>query len=960
MPAPNGAVRPALRWACGALASVIAFLVVFVPAELDASVDAVVGATLAEARGEAAVLRVSVPGTEPVPAVPATLTEVVGGEAAAVLHRSVLSAPLRVAGIRSVLLSADTLEGAVLSGGQWPETPAQTALSRELAESAAAGVGDAVTVAGQQLTVTGIWAPAGGEDAPWLRSPPTSAGDDDPVGAAVVTPIALADLAGTDVRQVYTVQPAAGAADLAVLRSLAVAWRGARGDLQEAGVTDAEFGGALVPSAQLALGRGDALAATAPLSLGIALLVAIGVAAAFVPALLAARADRRALMWARGASTGRLARDAAGEVVLAAAAGAAIGAGIGAVLTAPGRDPVVVVGSALLTAVATTAALAGTAAALAAIEGRGLARTAERRRGGRTVALAVLGVWTALAVLSSWQLMLYGSVGAADRGVDAATAAAPALALIALVGLGAAVLWAARAPIERAGRRARGAGALVVTRGLFSRGILSVVPVVLVALAAGHLVFAAGFDATWDRQAQADAQARWGAPLSVAAPAGLSAATERAVLETAGLAATAPAWSRDLSIAAEPVTALAVAAPAVAALAGRSGDVTWEQLLTPAQPLGAAAPDGPVTVTVTGSAAARVTDVRAVFQDDFGCLHTVNESPTGGVAPLHVPPVCAGGARVVAVDLVLAAADAGGIVTLALVTAAGDADLRSWEASDPEAAGSPAGGPESAAIGPEAGRLRFTAPVPSAALPVAVSRGLAAATGLAPGDRARISLPLTAAETEVEVSEVVDAVPGAGADAALLADSRPLAVAALAEGAEVPRAAALWVRPGEAPAAVVAALRSALPLSVTVEGPAAGGARDLLAGAPRTVWVGAIGSAVLAVLGIAGVLVARRARLAAERAALRTAGATSRDVAGAGRQEFAVLGAAGAVVGIVAGLLVVAVLCPPLARGAGGGLTGAVGAALAPTPTLVSIAGLAVVLAAAVIGAGLRDGGGAR
>ncbi|MFJ6653117.1 hypothetical protein ACIQLJ_10030 [Microbacterium sp. NPDC091313] len=961
MPPVSGAARRGLRAASAVLVAVVVVLLVLVPARLDAAVSAVAGGTLADARGEASVLRVSVRVRDVTDAtdaaVRAALDATVGSRGAGVVYdvrRSQSTAPVQLAdGTRTVILGSEALAEAEPAEGRWPARASEAAVSAELAETVRVRPGDAIVVRGRSLTVVGI-AAAGATAAPWLRVPPSDGGDE-PTGAVIVPDAAVADLV-PEAWSRWTVVPDSARAAPAALAALPAAWRAVGPRLVSTDVTEAELSGGLVPTALSAASRAEAIAATAPVSIGVAALIGLVAALAFVQLLLAARAERRALLWARGAGVRRLTRDAVLDVAAPAVVGTVAGAVAGAVV-------LVVTGWALPAAagwaLAAPAAVCGLAAGAAVLDARGREDRVERGTAGRITAAAAIAAYAVLAALSSVQLLQYGAVGAGGgrRSVDAVVAAAPGLALTALAAVALVLLSLIARPVRAIARRRRRAGALLVATGVFGRGVLSIVPALLIAVALAHAVFAAGYAATWDRVSAADAAARAGAAVRVSDPAGVADAVLPAVLATTGVAGAAPAQTRSVSLVSGSATLLQLSAPALGALAA----------VDPAERAGIAAAMAPDTapglrvaesvgVTVSGSGAARVAAARAWFLDEYGCLGSVERPLTAGRADFSPPRGCSADAAsdLVAVDLDAGSPlDAAAVLSIALRVDGGDARLAGWMAGDPDASGMPAGTPDALAIGIDAQRVRVSAPV-SFPLPAVASRAFAEAAGVEEGAVVRVPLTAAVPASQIRIARVVDTVPGADDETAAVVDGRPLTVLALAAGQDPTRPSALWVG-AAAPDAVAAALSTELPTTVGIDGVDVGSARTLLAAAPAVVGLGALASGVLALVGVAGVVGARRMRLAAESEALRAAGAADRAVVALAATEVLALGLTGVAVGLGSGLGGVALLAPALAAGAASGAVSAAADLALPAAGTLALAAAALAgIASVAAGRGAR------
>lgn len=958
----SGAARRALRVASAVLVAVVVVLVVVVPARLDAAVAAVAAGTLADARGEASVLRVSVRvrdvrgDTDAV--VRSALASTIGADGAGVAYtvrRTVSTAPVPLAdGTRTTLLGLDALAHTSPAEGRWPADASEAALAAELVAATGLRLGDEIAVRGAALTVVGVTAP-GATSPSWVRVPPSDGGDA-PVGAVVVPDAALSQLV-PEAWERWSVVPEVARASPPALAALPAAWRAMGPRLVAAGVTEADLSGGLVPTALSAVARADAIAATAPVSIGVAALIGLVAALAFAQLLITARAERRALMWARGAGVRRLTRDAVADLAAPAVLGALAGGLIAATVLIVARwtPP-----TAAWWSLAVPVVVCALAAAVAATDARRREVRADRATAARLAAIAAILGYAVLAVLSTAQLLQYGALGAGGgrRSVDAVVAAAPALALTALAGVALVLLAALGRPARAVARRRRRGGSLLVATGLFGRGVLSLVPVLLITVAVAHAVFAAGYAATWQGVSAADAAAHAGAAVRVSDATGVPDAVLPAVRGTAGVTAAAPARTRTVSLVSGSATLLQISAPALGGLAadGAAERSAIAAAFAPETVPGIRVSDS-VALTVTGAGTAQLATARAWFLDEYGCLSSVDQPLAAGRADFAPPSPCARGAGtdLVAVDLDTGSplTDRAAVLSMALSVDGAAVRLPGWTAGDPDAAGMPAGTPDALAIGLESQRVRVTAPV-SFPLAAVASRAFAAAAGAEEGAIVRVPLTEAVSASQIRIARIVAAVPGADDETAAVIDGRPLTVLSLASGQDATRPSAVWVG-ADAPGAVAAALSDELPSTIVIDGVEVGSARGLLAAAPAVVGLGALASAVLALVAVGAVVGARRMRLAAETDALRVAGTPDRAVGALAATEVLLLGLVGVVVGLGCGLAAVALLAPALAAGAASGAVTAVASLDLPVAgAIAAVAAGLVALAAAAAGRGAR------
>ena len=183
------------------------------------------------------------------------------------------------------------------------------------------------------------------------------------------------------------------------------------------------------------------------------------------------------------------------------AIGSAVGLAIAATVqwSARGEDAAASAIDGGVWAGAATIAVGALAFSLRTVRTAGAARTADRA--GRARGFAGVGGIVLLliaAALSTWQLLTYGPItrsGFDGASVDPLTVVAPALVLAGVVLLG---LYAFPLLATAAERTAvRTTGTALTVRGVSRRLGAAAVTIVMVGLAVGQLVLAAGYSATW-------------------------------------------------------------------------------------------------------------------------------------------------------------------------------------------------------------------------------------------------------------------------------------------------------------------------------------------------------------------------------------------------------------------------------------------------------------------------------
>ncbi|MGA4991489.1 FtsX-like permease family protein [Nonomuraea bangladeshensis] len=544
------------------------------------------------------------------------------------------------------------------------------------------------------------------------------------------------------------------------------------------------------------------------------------------------RGEETALLSALGFGRGQLAGAALVEAgalaVLAAAAAIPASSALHAGLT---RLPPMA-GAGLATPFSVNAvqvlSVAGGALALAAVLVVPALRTPSAGVRGRRELLARSGadlLLVAFAAVGWWQLR--DQPAGSGSAVDAVRVLAPALLLIAGSAVALRLVWPALRLVERLAGRARG---LMVALAAFeaARRPQAVAAGLLIGLGCAAATYGVGFDATWQRsqQDQADLSVGTDLALTLTAP---PAAGQGSVVGAAGGGEVSPATDRGIAVgqwlggAGDPPRLIAMdTTRAEALLRGRLDDGrTWSDvgaLLAPqARAAGVQVPAGAalsLTGKATGPTPLTVTP-RLLLQDATGLRTPCTGAPVPLDGTAHPLPDCATaeGLQLVAVSLpfaiatgnvgtgysdALAEAPEGDSRVAVTLTVAGTASGASpWTATSagpaPGQLGSPAVALTSTSTGtelrmtttvalkgpPEAARnliaTAFPAPGP---VPVAVSARFADEVGARRGSRLDLTVGLT--PVQVGVAEVLPAVPSAPGAAAILADfdalSRALAV----------------------------------------------------------------------------------------------------------------------------------------------------------------------------------------
>lgn len=865
-------------------------------------------------------------------------------------------APLSI-GPKAYAASIPDLDShADLVAGAWPTAPGEATVQADAAVILGLAPGDTLDVGDLSVTVTGTWRLSDPLDPRWVSEAMLLQGE----SSTIPGPLVLAEddlrAVGKDTRTRWAIVPVISQLQAGDLDAILRAWRALPDSMRADGgfeVTLLQLDGRFASTATRTQATVSALGAVVPVSL---LIIAAIVLLALVELgrlLATVRADEHLLLWSRGGTVVRLAASAGFEATAVAAIGAA--AGTAGALLVLGEDPALVgIGLWIVpAAAAATAAFvvaATTFAALRPLSRREAAEDAGRAaRIGGTAAPVLL---TIAAVISTWQLLLYGSplTPSRDGGtrIDPVAVVAPALALLALVTLVLAALPLLARPLD--GRSRTATGLALVPRALSRRTRLLAAPFVLCALAVGQLTVAAGFAQTWDAAYTATSSLRAGAEISATgARADLDESAVAALGAADGVTEVAPLYSEQGVVGQTPAMIIAATPLAVADLA-TSGGGAFDPKATAS--LITTDLNGPVL-----SAGTREVDVSAeansdlpvglslVVQDELGVQLEV---PTTG--NYHaVLPVGHGAWRLLAfvVDLPPAGPTA---LTVTSLTADGvPVDLgASWEANgfdprirevEPSATGAgfrSARGLTTVRIAPTLGALSD-----DITPPVVVSSALAEVAGIRVGDTVPIALDARLDPFRCMVAGIVPAIPGARSESAVLVDSSVVAAIRARLYLEPPTPQLAWI--GTSGPGAYDTVRAAAPGGVIVRSLAADPDRGILGAAAAALWIGAAGAGILAVIALIAVVGAQVRSRRGEIRVLRALGVSDRALARGRQAELAIVLLLGIVTGAAAGAAVTTLTIPALARAAVPGAFEAL-----DTPVGVQPLGLAVGIAALV------------
>ncbi|WP_022881183.1 FtsX-like permease family protein [Gryllotalpicola ginsengisoli] len=731
------------------------------------------------------------------------------------------------------------------------------------------------------------------------------------------------------------------------------------------GAQGVEKSGGLATQARLLNARITPLAAIEPVPLLLVAAIGVVTVAELARLLDGVRRRETALLRSRGASAARVGAGTAAELAVIAGVGAPAGAALAtAVLLGLGAHPLGLapLASIVLAVVAVTVALGAGIA-------YGTARTTFRRESaddsGRARRLAgpgLLVVLTAAAAVALWRFLQFGSPLSPTRtgsAVDPIAVLAPALVLADVAVLGVAAFPLVVGLVERRAERGARLGAVLVARQLARRVRLVASPLVLVALAVGGLVLAGSYGPTWRTVSTRTDQLHAGADLVVT---GTDAAGIRRLAALKGVDAAAPvvttSWTDSDD---EEVPLTAVPAPQLARTVSDADGAVAPAALASAlggRAVGIALPDGGAALRVTGTWSGPTPTLTATVLDADGDVESVPLARSGHDFTAALPD--GSGRALIALDVRMAASAAElsvglpqpemGFTVDGIAVGAHTLDLGSgWTARNVLAGGDPSAASVHGAGFVGSGSVDALDVRLSPAgrpVPLALSRQAAARLGVKVGQTVSVGLD-AGGQLDGRVAAVLDELPGASGDVAALADLRAVQAQRVQSGGPALTATRAWVGT-DAPAAVAARIRAALP-AAQVTGPDVDAGRGVLRIAPAALWVGAAGSALLALIALAAVAGELLRLRGDEVGVLRALGLEPRSVARLRRAELVAVVAAALVVGAAGGALAAGLTVVDLARAAVTDAFAYVPVVLRADPVWLAAAGLAVAAATAVV-----------
>ncbi|SEB80845.1 hypothetical protein SAMN04489806_1829 [Paramicrobacterium humi] len=854
---------------------------------------------------------------------------------------------------------------------------AQGILRADAAERLGLGAGDALTIAGVAVMLTGTWEPADPNAPEWFGDPSGAAGD--VVGPLLVDPAQLADFGVAPFAQWVltpdrgTITPSALgvlAHDLAVLPDAlehdpAVSERGI--------VTTGHLPDTLADLAET-VASVETLFPVAVLLIVIASLIVLSQFTRLVASL---RAAEFTLLRARGASLPQLVGSALAEAGAVNVVAAAIGAGIGA-LVVPG----VAAWIPLLVTVAVTV-LSGIlhAAATFAVARRALGRTTAEGTGRRSRSILATGavvVLVAFAAVSVYRLRSEAAPGPFS-------ALAPTLTVLLLCVLALAVIGPIVGAAERlSSRRLRGALLPFALRHV-SRGMPLYASVVVTLLLAGSLAaLASAYSGTTAERRDVASAAAVGTDVRVHTPfAGQVSARDAKPAAPADVRAAASVLSEPLVIGESTVPMIAIGSallPDVMSPVGGAADRSGIASALGSPDDGIPLPGGALIldVRITAAHAADVT-VRAWTRGADGAFQVTGAAvaPTrAGKSQTATLELGDAGGALVGVDVIIVNPGAEPLSVSATVEAvrSGGQSLQlpaAWQSfvfGDADIGNPPAGDAPgfAAAIAPTllGATMRLT-PLHADARPVpaVLDAGTARRLGVATGDALVARIEGSGRTVTLAVAGTTPVVPGAP-DGGLIVDLAQLNERFFTTSDALPRPNERWLA-SPRPDSTARALTAASAGSDSVRARTSADASAIALPASLALWGGAIGAAALAVLAVvAASLSISRARRS-EPLILRGLGLPRPALRGIRSLELLVVIAVALVLGVGCGVAVSLLTIDVLAAGVVPGVPAAVGlgvgfSVLPLAGLLAATAAVALVCSLLVAGTGTRRAAGPR
>ncbi|NYF16677.1 hypothetical protein HDC37_001502 [Microbacterium sp. AK009] len=841
----------------------------------------------------------------------------------------------------ALVLRGVDLGGAVaVADGRAPAGESETMIQADAAAGFGLGVGSEVVLGGVPVRVVGTWRAIDVRDPAWVGDDRITSGRGSEPAFVLAEPD-WSDFADARPRVQWVIAPTPGTLTVGDLAQTLRSWPTLRVRLADNGVevTGLSTPGRFTDTAQAVMADVDRARALVPVSIALLFAAQCVALVALTRYLARRRRSEYALLWARGLSASPAAATAALEGGACAAVGAVVGAALGS-LIAEGT-PVAEIPPVATTLAASAIVVSALASGAAALRVSGPPRAPgarrRRRRAGAPLLATLVG---AAAVLSVWQLLLYGSpvVTSPDGALrtDPLTGVAPALLLVGVLFALLLLIPPVATTVDRSASARLPSGALA-GRLLLRRMPQMTAALAAVALAVGSLATAASYGQTWEEAFTETSALRAGADvLIVSGRGGFTPTDLDAVAAAADVGSASPVQLSALQLSDGTGALVAADVTALATLPTAAGQVIDPRSLAARVGVAAPGPELPpalrtlaLRLPVTGLAVPPALSL--LLLDENGTLRvlpgTVSLSDTATGAELDarfdLPPT-GSTTRLVGwnVDLPDGAIVGSEAVVgpATFLSDSGDpvfAD-RAWAARVGDVLAPPDPLPDGGfRVVPGVTEVRMAQTGEPAPLleepPVAISAALADRYGLAVGDPISFGIERVARYTGV-VAAIVPSIPGTAEPVALFVDLTVLQMDAILAPRSVVPPTAIWVDqtgPGAA-----AEVRRVIAPSATVLTAASDDRRTILAAPAEAMTVVAIVTILLSALTLVVVAGGERRSRVSEVAALRALGLRpTAQAALRGRQWTGTI-VIGLLIGAVAGCAVVLLTVRALARAA--------------------------------------------
>lgn len=817
-------------------------------------------------------------------------------------------------------------DAAELTAGAWPSAPDQIAIQDAAATELDVAPGDTVTLGTRALTVSGTWRAIDPGASRWFGDPAVASGaEDGALGPVLADESVLSDLPDTPLAR-WTMVPDPASLGIAGLAG----WSDALARLDtEVGRLPGDPAVQLEGTLADTIARSTRVTTVAGGILGLPL-VLVAVAGAIVLALIAraiasSRGGEFVLLRARGASLRALTGAAARESALTALIAAALGGGLAfAVLTfglpAIGAQPnpplALVIGIPIGTALlATILAVTVTVTELRA-------PVTGRAESGRAAVIASLGPLALALVAAGLALAQFLSLGSPvvvrNDGLvrtDPVALTAPVLVLLALALAAPAIAGPIVAVAERFARAGRGILPVLPLRQLARRTRSVAAGVLVIALAAGAVVLALGFQLGATASRVHAERAATGDDLRVSIPVRTSVeenAPGASSADLAGVTGVRHAFSvldTIASVGADATPVVVADASQLARVRSAPPELARFTDALSADRSGVAIPDGVIELSATFHVSPDVSvptglqaQVVLWLADGDGAALRV---PLGAIPLMEGTQQVSGQIPDTAKTVLAVQLSPPALPPVSNVYVTLD-QLASPDGTAIELTGEKDGTLTSK------GPVRFLSQAPGTdPLPVVVGAGLAERLGITTGSGFTFRVATVSSAVPAAVVGVIPSIPGHADAVGFVVDLPTLEALAVGLGGSVPAANQLWVASTD-PDTAAAAIRTALTARAGIVSPRTFSPAPVLDPTIGLVLLGVGVTALLALLGFVAVAASISERRRTELRPLRSLGLSSARIRSARTIELAVSAVLAVLLGAAAGLLTASLVVPGL------------------------------------------------